>query len=111
MVVFIIYELASHSMTPKSQTCKISNDIVPFHAILEGLQRVSQLYSPFKWSWIAEISSGYQEKVVVTTSLQYHCMISSLSFPNSRSTEVETGRIQASHIHIHHNYGRVLGDT
>ncbi|EJK76446.1 hypothetical protein THAOC_01791, partial [Thalassiosira oceanica] len=63
------------------QTSKFNNDIMPFQVTFRGLQLVSQLYLPPKWAWTAVISSGNYDEIVITIPLQYHCMISSLSFP------------------------------
>ena len=71
-----------HTPCPQNmQTCKFNNDIIPFQVTFRGLQLVSQLYLPTKWPWIARISSGNYDEVVITTPLPYHCMISPLYFP------------------------------
>ena len=71
-----------HTPCPHNmQTSKFNDDIIPFQVTFRGLQLVSQLYLPPKWPWTAEISSGNCDEVVITIPLQYHCMISSLSFP------------------------------
>ena len=71
-----------HTPCPHNmQTSKFNDDIIPFQVTFRGLQLVSQLYLPTKWPWIAKISSGNYDEVVITTPLQYHCMISSQSSP------------------------------
>ena len=70
-----------HTPCPQNmQTSKFYNDIMPFQVTFRGLQLVSQLYLPTNRPWMAKISSGNYDEVVITTPLQYHCMISSPSF-------------------------------